>query len=203
MQIDVVHRHDLAVPAARRTALHAKARAEARLAQTDHRLLADAVERIAETDRGRRLTLACRRRVDRGDENELAVGALGQCLLNEAHADLRLVMAVRLDALGRNTEPIAGKLDDRTKRRRLRNLPIGLRFCGAVGHVPPWFWLAPGWRGSKPIETLGEKSVNHKSAHDFSGQIYGQIGLRVAKRRPALAPSARPRLIAADQPWRT
>ncbi len=37
MQVDLVHRHDLGVAAAGRAAFHAEARAEARLAQADHR----------------------------------------------------------------------------------------------------------------------------------------------------------------------
>ena len=62
MEVDVLHRHDLRVAAAGRAALHAEHRPERRLAQADHRLLADLVERVAEADRGRGLALARRRR---------------------------------------------------------------------------------------------------------------------------------------------
>ena len=41
MQVDVFHRHDLRVAAARRAALHAEHGPERGLAQADHRLLAD------------------------------------------------------------------------------------------------------------------------------------------------------------------
>src|SRR5260370_23762761 len=78
VKVDVLHRNDLRVPAARGAALHAKARAEARFAQTEYGLLADMVERVAEPDRGRRFAFAGRRRGDCGDENELAVGPFAE-----------------------------------------------------------------------------------------------------------------------------
>ncbi len=57
VEVDVLHRHDLRVAAARRAALHAEHRAQRRLAQADHRLLADAGERVAEPDGGGGLAL--------------------------------------------------------------------------------------------------------------------------------------------------
>jgi hypothetical protein len=47
VQVDVLHRHDLRVAAAGRPALHAENRAEARLAQADHGVLADAAQAVA------------------------------------------------------------------------------------------------------------------------------------------------------------
>ena len=76
VEVDVLHRHDLRVAAAGRAALDAEAGPERRLAQAHHRLLADAVEAVAETDRRRRLALAGRRRADRGDEDQLAAFAV-------------------------------------------------------------------------------------------------------------------------------
>src|SRR5208283_5827885 len=76
MEVDLVHRHDLGVASAGRAALQAEAGTERGLAQTDDRLPADAVERIAEADRRRRLALAGRGRVDRRHKNELAVGSV-------------------------------------------------------------------------------------------------------------------------------
>ena len=75
VEVDALHRHHLGAAAAGRTALGAEHRSERRLAQRDHGALADAVERVAEADRGCRLAFAGRRRIDRGDEHELAVGA--------------------------------------------------------------------------------------------------------------------------------
>ncbi len=104
MQIDVVHRHDLGEAAARRAALHAEAGAERRLAQADDRLAADAVERVAEADRRRRLAFARRRRADRGHEDELAVLALGRRLAQKIRLDLGDPLAVRLQGVPGDAE---------------------------------------------------------------------------------------------------
>jgi hypothetical protein len=58
VQVDVFHRHHLRVAAAGSTALHPEYRAEGGFAQTDHRLLADQVERIAQTNGGGGLAFA-------------------------------------------------------------------------------------------------------------------------------------------------
>ena len=73
VEVDVLHRHDLGVAAAGGAALHAERRPERRLAQAQHRLLADVVERVGEADRGRGLAFARRRRRDRRDQDQLAV----------------------------------------------------------------------------------------------------------------------------------
>ena len=51
MQVDVLHRHDLRVTAAGGAAFHAEAGPQRRLAQADGRALAEADERVAQTDR--------------------------------------------------------------------------------------------------------------------------------------------------------
>ena len=76
VQVDVLHRHDLRAPSPGRTALHPEHRPERGFAQADHRALADARERIAEADRGRRLPLAGGGRRKRRDEHELALRAI-------------------------------------------------------------------------------------------------------------------------------
>ncbi len=73
VQIDVFHRDDLGIAAAGRAALHAEGRAERRLAQAEHRLLADVIERVGQSDGRGGLALARRRRRDRGDQDQLAV----------------------------------------------------------------------------------------------------------------------------------
>ena len=65
MEVDLLHRRDLGVAPAGRAPLDAEAGPERRLAQADDRLPADAVERVAEADGGRRLALAGRGRADR------------------------------------------------------------------------------------------------------------------------------------------
>ena len=85
VEVDVLHRHDLRIAAAGRAALDAEAGpSEASRMQID-RLLADAVEAVAEADRRRGLAFAGRRRVDRGDEDQLAVlAARFERLMNSA-----------------------------------------------------------------------------------------------------------------------
>ena len=62
VQVDVGHRHDLAVAAAGRAALHAEHRAHRRLAQAGDRPVPQPVQRVGEPDRGRGLALAGRGR---------------------------------------------------------------------------------------------------------------------------------------------
>ena len=78
VEVDVLHRYDLRMTATGGSALHTEHRTERRFAQADHGALADAVERIAEADRGRGLALARRRRRDRRHEHEFAVGPVAQ-----------------------------------------------------------------------------------------------------------------------------
>ena len=73
VEVQVLHRHDLRVAAARGAALDPEDRPERGLAQAEHRLAADVAEALRERDRGRRLALAGLRRRDRGDADELPV----------------------------------------------------------------------------------------------------------------------------------
>ena len=112
-----------AIAAAGRAALHAEHGPEARLAQADHGLLADPVQRIAEPDGGRGLALAGGRRADGRHQDQLAVGLVLQAL-DVIERDLGLVVAVVLDARGRNTE-LRRDLGDRLHGRALGNLNVG------------------------------------------------------------------------------
>ena len=62
VQVDIFHRHHLGIAATGCPALHAETGSEAGLAQAHDGLLADAVETVAQPDRGRGLALARRRR---------------------------------------------------------------------------------------------------------------------------------------------
>ena len=126
MQIDLGHRHDLGIAAAGRPALHAEARAEAGLADAQHRLLADAVERVGQADRRRGLAFAGRRRTDRGDKDQLAVFPAGQ-RLDEFHRYLGLVVAVRLEVLQRDAELFLRDVRDAAWLGGLRDFDIGFR----------------------------------------------------------------------------
>ena len=126
VEVDVLHRHDLRVAAAGRAALHAEAGPERWLAQADRGALADAVQCVAEADGRGRLPLACRRRVDGGDEDQLAVGAVGE-RFDEVRRYLGLVVAVGLEALRRDAQ-LRADLKDRALFRGARNLDVALHF---------------------------------------------------------------------------
>src|SRR6185436_291899 len=64
VQVDIFHRHNLGVAAARRAAFAAEAGAERRFTKCDDGALADAVQAVAEADRSRRLAFAGRRWAD-------------------------------------------------------------------------------------------------------------------------------------------
>ena len=100
MQVDLLHRNDLGIAAARGAPLHAEAGSERRLAQRDHGALADLAKPVAEAYGRRRLALAGRGRVDRGHEDELALVALGglcASLGDELETDLADVASIGLE----------------------------------------------------------------------------------------------------------
>ena len=74
MEIDVVHRHDLRIAAARRAAFHAEHRTEARLANAEHSVSAKPAQRLRETDERRALPFAGRRGIRRRDDDEPPAG---------------------------------------------------------------------------------------------------------------------------------
>src|SRR5262245_53994289 len=124
MQINVLHRHDLGIAAAGGPALDAEAWAERGLANTQHRLFAEIIESISQTDGGRGLALARRRRGDCGNQDQLAVGPTLQ-RLDEVHRYLGLVVAVRLEILRRDAELFARDVHDRPHLGGLRDFDIG------------------------------------------------------------------------------
>ena len=113
VQVDLVHRHHLGVAAAGRAALHAEAGAQRRFAQADHRPRADAVQRIAESHRRRRLALARWRRADAGHQHQCAIGLAFE-RLDEAGANLRLVATVWLERVVGDVQ-LGSDLRDRTE----------------------------------------------------------------------------------------
>ena len=125
VQVDVLHGNDLGIAAAGGAALDAKHGAEGRLAQAEHRLAARKVHGISQTDGGRGLALACRRRVDGRNEDKLC---LGGHILHGVDVNLGLGAAVVLElvfgeaGLGRN-------LADGKHRGFLRDLDIALVVC--------------------------------------------------------------------------
>ena len=97
VEVEVLHRDDLAVAAAGRPALDPEDRTERRLADVDGRLPADVVEPLGEPDRGRRLALAERGRGDRRHEHVLAARALLLEPLDRLERHLGLGRSVQLE----------------------------------------------------------------------------------------------------------
>jgi hypothetical protein len=103
MKVDVLHRHDLRITAACRAALHSEHRSERRLANADRRLLAEAVERVAQSNGSRCLPLAGRRGTDARDENQPGVFPSFE-RVQVLERNLRLVVAVGFQMLFANAE---------------------------------------------------------------------------------------------------
>ena len=124
MEVEVLHRDDLAVAAARGAALDPEDRSERRLADRDGGSLADPVQALGEPDRGRRLALAERGRGDRGDEDVLAARVRGLEPFDRLEADLGLDRTVELDLVLGQAE-VGGHVDDPAWRDRTGDLEVG------------------------------------------------------------------------------
>ena len=97
VEIEVLHRNDLAVATAGRPALDAEDRSERRLADRRRGLPTDSVQALRQADRGGGLALAQRRRVDGRDHDVLAPRALRLQPDDGLEPDLGLDRAVQLD----------------------------------------------------------------------------------------------------------
>jgi len=105
-----------------RPALDAETRPEARLAQADHRLLADPVEPVAEAHGGRRLAFSGRRGRDGRDQDELAVRPVLEAV-DEVERHLGLMRPVAIEVLIRDAD-LAGDHLDRPQGRGPGNLDV-------------------------------------------------------------------------------
>ena len=126
VQVEPLHRHDLAVAAAGRAALDPERRPHRRLAQRDDRALAEAPQPLREPDRRRRLALAERGRRDRRDDDVLGRYAAGVGLVEDREVDLRDVAAVGLEVVAADAE-VGGDLGERAQGRRVGDVEVGGR----------------------------------------------------------------------------
>ena len=126
VEVDVLHRHDLRITAAGGTALHTERRPERRLAQAEHRLFADMVERVRQAHRRGGFALPRRRRRDCRHQDQLAV-RLALQRFDEIHRHLGLVVAVWLEVLRGDAEFFLCNIEDRPLLGGLRNFDVGLR----------------------------------------------------------------------------
>ena len=111
VEVDVLHRHHLGVAAAGGAALHAEARPQRRLAQADARLLADAVQTVAQADAGGGLALAGGRRRDGGHQHQLAGRFVCQPAI-QIERDFGFVLAVVFQVVVGDAQ-LGGDLFDR------------------------------------------------------------------------------------------
>ena len=154
VEVDVLHGHDLRVPAAGRAALHAEAGPERRLAQRDDRSLAEAVERLPEADRRRRLALARGRRRDRRDEHQRRLGPALARGRSPGCETLALSRPYGMKSSG-SMPAVARDLLDRAKPRLLGDLDVGL-------HVA---WHPSNTAGQACFEEAGTAETARRQGH--------------------------------------
>ncbi len=126
VQIDVLHRHHLGIAAAGGAALDAEAGPERGLAQAQHRLLADLVERVGEPHGGGGLAFARRCRRDGRDQDQLAVRLILE-RLDVVHRHLGLEVAVRVEIFRSDAELVLGQFHDRPRLGGLGDFDVGFR----------------------------------------------------------------------------
>ena len=126
VEVDVLHRHDLRVAAARRPALHAEHRSHARLAHAEDGVLAEPTHRLREPDERGALPLAGGGRIDTGDEHE----APFRGALRHLEIDFGLVLPVQIELVRVQTK-IGGDVHDRAKLGVLCDLNIRRYGCHA------------------------------------------------------------------------
>ena len=124
VEVEVLHRDDLAVAATGGAALDPEDRPERRLADRDRGPFADPVEALGEPDRGRGLALAERRRRDRRDQDVLAARVRRLEPLDGPEADLRLDRPVELQLVLGQAE-LGRDVDDPARRDRAGDLEVG------------------------------------------------------------------------------
>ena len=97
VEVDFLHRHDLAIPATCRTPFDAEDGPKARFAQTEHRISVAQVKCIGQTYRDRGFSFASCGRADSSDKHELSIVSTGR--LGDVERNLGFVVAVGLDVL--------------------------------------------------------------------------------------------------------
>ena len=103
VEVHLLHWHDLGITAARSATLHAEVWPKRCLADTDGRVLADPIQAITQAYGRRCLPLACGRRVDRRDQDQLAIFAVFN-RIDKALADLCFVVAVGQQIIARDAQ---------------------------------------------------------------------------------------------------
>ncbi len=137
VQIDIVHRHHLREPAARRAAFDTEHGSQTRLPNAQRDLLAHAPQRLRESHRHGALALAGRRRVGRGDDDETSL----RWPRRNVERNLGLVLPVEVEIVAPESE-LGGHVLDGAHLHLLGDLDVG-------------------WNGGSPhgVSPLGRRSV--------------------------------------------
>ena len=171
VQVELLHRDDLAVATAGGAALDAERRAHRGLAQADHRLAADAGHRLAETDGGGRLALAERRRRDRRDDDVLGQRAVGE-LVDRLQPDLRQARPVRLQQVLTDAE-LGGDLGQWLVARLAGDVQVRWQSPGhrrsTIRHRPA-MWNPPPERFSS-VFSVHQRTQTHRTAASAVGGV--------------------------------
>jgi hypothetical protein len=122
VQVEHLHRHDLAVAAAGRAAFDAERRPHRRLPDGDRRPLAEVAEALSDSDGGRGLALAERCGSDRADHDVLRPRPVGEPL-DGVELHLEDVLAVPFEQVALETHDV-GDVLDRLQRRRPGDLEV-------------------------------------------------------------------------------
>ena len=160
VEVQILERDDLAVPAAGRAALDPEGRAHGGLADGDRGLTTDAGQGLAESDRRGRLPLPERGRRDGGHDHVVGPGPVGQ-RGDRVEAHLGDVGAVGLEQLGtdphlcgdlgdREERGAAGDLDGRGERHRYGSCQTAPDRGPAAGNVTTGPTLGPAAGNSGP-----------------------------------------------------
>ena len=110
MQVHFLHRDNLGIAATGCAAFHPKTGAKRGFADTNGRPFSDAVKPVAQPNSGGGFAFACGCRVDRGDQDKLAVG-LALNRVDKFLTDLCLIVAVGQKMFGGNIQFGADLLD--------------------------------------------------------------------------------------------
>ena len=98
MEVDILHGDHLGISAPGRAAFDAENRAQTGLPQSDHGVLSQAAHAVGQSHGGGGLALTCGRRVDGGDQYQLAVGRSGT-VGKQLQVDFGFVFAVILQII--------------------------------------------------------------------------------------------------------
>ena len=134
VEVDIDHRHDLAVAASCGATLHAEDRAHRGLPQCDDGILAQPGQPVSEPDRGRRLALAGGRGGDGRDQDQRARLSVDQTI-DVVQCHLGLVMAIGHEMVSLYPERVVSQGEDGREVGGFGDLEVGRERgrAGALG----------------------------------------------------------------------